>query len=646
MSLFSRKTPSPASGGLPDPFTVHAGHDRAAAGGDGQPPRPLAVDAGTMPLTPPAPRLDPAAAARSARRAASDPAQVIETLVRARYPLLYVVTWEEERAMAALARVAANLGKKTFDWTIVQGLARYRGGVEGPVEGKKGTKDPAMALREALNNLADPSLFVFRDFHNFMGDSSVKRTLRDAALLLRSSSSTIVILSPVLKLPDELEKDMTLVDFPLPGRDDIEALLEQIAADTVGNFTLKVDLSDESRSALVDAAVGLTLNEAENVFARTLVSSSRLGLAQAPMVYAEKRQVVRKSGLLEYVDATESLGGVGGLDNLKAWLARRRPAMDARARATGLPAPRGVLLVGVQGCGKSLAAKATARELGSPLVRLDVGRLYSKMVGETEANVRRALALAEAVAPVVLWIDELEKGLSGVGSSDSTDGGTSSRLFGTILTWLQEKEAPVFVVATANDIEALPPEVLRKGRFDEIFFVDLPAPEERRQIFAIHLRKRGSDPDAFDLDLLADSSEGFSGAEIEQSIIEAMFDVLDVKPAIESADVLGALRRLVPLSRTMRRSVRDRRLWAVGRTVYASSARGPEDSLKAPDPDDAAKETLYMEHVAMSRAMPMADLRDLESYLGPFPGRDADLERMRIYADGFRRMAERIRTSR
>lgn len=544
--------------------------------------------------------------------------------------------------MAEIARVAANLGKKVYDWTIVQGMARFRVSIEGMVEGKKGTKDPVLGLREVMNNMGDPSIFVFRDFHNFIQDSAVKRTLRDLAGVLRSSPSTVILLSPVLRLPDELEKDVTILDFPLPGRSELETLLEQIAADVAGNPALRVCLDEPSRRALVDAAVGLTLNEAENVFARTLVTASRLSAAEAQLVYAEKRQVIRKSGLLEYVDTRDTLRSVGGLDQLKSWIARRRSALSPEARAFGLPPPRGVLLVGVQGCGKSLAAKAISNELGFPLLRLDVGRLFSKMVGETEANVRRALALAEAVAPVVLWVDELEKGLSGVGSSDTTDGGTASRLFGTLLTWLQEKTSPVFVVATANDIERLPPEVLRKGRFDEIFFVDLPAEEERRTIFAIHLKKRNRSPEAFDLDLLAKISEGYSGAEIEQAVVDALFDVFGLKEDIETADVLAAVRRLVPLSRTMRRSVQERRLWSIGRTVNASSASDAAESVERLDADDEAKEHLYLTYLARLRRLPPAVAADIEAFLGRFPDRSADLERMKVYLAQFERLCRAI----
>jgi hypothetical protein len=485
----------------------------------------------------------------------------------------------------------------------------------------------------------EPAIFVFSDFHNFIGDSSVKRTLRDLATMLRSTLSTVVLLSPVLKIPEELEKDLTIVDFPLPGRPQLEALLEQIARDIADNPALSVDLSPESRDAVVNAAVGLTLNEAENVFAKTLVLSQRLDAAQAPLIYGEKKQIVRKSGLLEYIEVEETLSSVGGLDRLKAWIAKRRHAMDPRAREFGLPPPRGVLLVGVQGCGKSLAAKATANELQYPLLRMDVGRLFSKMVGETEFNIRRALSIAETVAPVVLWIDEIEKGLSGVKSSGASDAGTTSRVFGTIITWLQEKRSPVFVIATANEIEDLPPEILRKGRFDEIFFVDLPSEEERREIFAIHLAKRGRDPARFDLGLLARESEGFSGAEIEQAVVEALFNVYGVKADIETADVFFVLKNVVPLSQTMRQSITARRMWAIGRTVNASSLTDVLESLERPVADDARREQYYAEYLTLARSAGPEVRSEVERFLGSFPDKTADPERMKIYLADFRRLS-------
>lgn len=565
----------------------------------------------------------------------------LEVLVRARYPILYVVSWEEERVMAELANVANALGKKIYDWSIVQGIARYRYGVRAPVEGKKGTKDPIIALREVFET-TEPAIFVFRDFHDFITDPNVKRTLRDLSSALRVSLSTVILLSPILRIPEELEKDLTIVDYPLPGREEIRALLSQIAQDLAGNPTLQVDLSPESVEAMVDAAIGLTLNEAENVFAKTLVLRQRLSKEEAPLIYSEKRQIIRKSGLLEYIDSTETLDSVGGLEILKEWVVKRRRAMAPGAREFGLMPPRGLLLVGVQGCGKSLAAKAIASELGFPLLRMDVGRLFSKMVGETELNVRRALATAETVAPVVLWIDEIEKGLSGVKSSSASDAGTTSRLFGTIITWLQEKQAPVFVVATANEIEELPPEILRKGRFDEIFFVDLPAEAERREIFRIHLQKRGRDPQRFDLAYLAQISEGYSGAEIEQAIIEALYQVYGVKQDIETADIVLALKQQVPLSRTMREAIQNRRLWAATRTVNASAERRLADVAVQPDVLDEQKEALYLEFSRLHRTLPAEVRAQIERFLGGFPGKHDDLEKMRLYMADYKRLAAKL----
>lgn len=577
----------------------------------------------------------------SASRAPREELSQLEVFIRARYPLLYVVTWEEERALVELARVATSLNKRIFDWSIVQGLARYRASVDGPVDGRKGSKDPIVALKEVLS-IPEPSIFVFRDFHNFMADSSVKRTLRDLATMLRSSLSTVVILSPVLKIPDELEKDITIVDFPLPSRADLEKLLMQVASEVGPGSGLRVDTNPKSLEAIIDASIGLTLNEAENVFAKTLVLTQRLSAEQAPVIYGEKKQIIRKSGLLEYIDVEESLSSVGGLDQLKSWVLKRRGAMDPKAREFGLPPPRGLLLVGVQGCGKSLAAKASANELNYPLLRMDVGRLFSKMVGETEFNIRRALGIAEAVAPVVLWIDEIEKGLSGVRSSGSSDAGTTSRVFGTIVTWLQEKTSPVFVFATANEISDLPPEVLRKGRFDEIFFVDLPSEEERKEIFGIHLRKRRRDAQQFDLDYLASISDGYSGAEIEQAVVDALFNVFGVKDDIETADVVFAIKRQVPLSRTMRDSITARRMWAVGRTVSASSLSDIQDSLQKCDSEDDYKERLFLKYVEMLKSTPHEIAIHVSNFYGSFPDKTADAEKMRLYLANFTRLAEKL----
>jgi SpoVK/Ycf46/Vps4 family AAA+-type ATPase len=345
-------------------------------------------------------------------------------------------------------------------------------------------------------------------------------------------------------------------------RDIVKVLREGKRAD--------VDLTSETAEPLLKAALGLTLSEAENAFAKAIAKDQRLAPDDLGLILAEKRQVIRKSGLLEYTSADENLASVGGLDQLKLWLARRGAAFGDKARAFGLPAPKGLLLLGVQGCGKSLTAKAVAATWGLPLLRLDMGRIFSGLVGSSEENMRRATRMAESVAPAVLWVDELEKGLSGLGSSGETDSGVSARVFGCFLTWLQEKTAPVFVVATANRIDALPPELLRKGRFDEIFFIDLPSEAERRQIFAIQIQRYRRDPQGFDLDELAKLSANFSGAEIEQVVVAALFSAFSDEVELSQAHLTAAISETLPLAVTMREDIDRLRDWARTRTRPAS----------------------------------------------------------------------------
>ena len=473
--------------------------------------------------------------------------QEVEILIRARYPIIYVVSWEEERVLKDLDRIAAKRNKKVYVWTISSGLVRHRSGVGDAVQGKKGTKDPILALRE-IQSFEDPAIFVLKDYHPYMKDSNVIRGLRDLAVYLRHTSTSVVILSPTLNLPPELEKDITIVDFPLPEKKDLEQLYLSIARDLKNHPSFKVDTRPEAVNPILEAAIGLTLNEAENVFAKALVMTGSLTASEVPFIYSEKRQIIRKTGILEYIDPKENISQIGGLNSLKLWLKKRRLAFSGEARKFGLPVPKGVLFVGVQGCGKSLCAKAVSNLWSLPLLRLDIGRLFSSFVGSSEQNVRRAISVAESVSPVILWIDEIEKGFAGLGSSSFSDSGTTSRVFGTIITWMQEKEASVFVIATANEVESLPPELLRKGRLDEIFFVDLPNPEERKEIFAIHLRSRRRDISRFDLDQLAKHSEGFSGSEIEQSIISALYDAFEKKTDISTENIIAALKNTYPLS--------------------------------------------------------------------------------------------------
>lgn len=503
----------------------------------------------------------------------------LEILIRARYPLIYVVSWEEERVMREIERIAAKRKKKVYAWTISRGMVRHRKGMGDAAEGMKGTKDPILLLKEIMT-FEDPAVFVLKDYHPYMKDSNVVRGLRDLASHLRQTYKSVILLSPTLSLPPDLEKEINIVDFPLPDKEDLGQLYLSIAKDLERHPNFQVDTDLESMDPLLEAAVGLTLNEAENVFAKALVMTGRLTKQEVPFIYSEKRQIIRKTGILEYIDTREKMNEVGGLDQLKVWLAKRRLAFSKEAREFGLPVPKGVLVVGVQGCGKSLCAKAVSNMWSLPLLRLDMGRLFSSFIGASEQNVRRAISIAESVSPVILWLDEIEKGLAGVQSSMS-DSGTTMRVFGTLITWMQEKEASVFVIATANQVEGLPPELLRKGRFDEIFFVDLPDKEERMQIYRIHLEKRKRNPAEFDIDRISEASDGFSGSEIEQSIISALYDAFEKKTEIDTKMILNAIEDTYPLSVTMKEAIEKRRRWAKGRARMASST---ESSLEKTRP--------------------------------------------------------------
>ncbi len=537
-------------------------------------PAPKPAQKTARPAARPAGSAPEAKRARSPRRPPSAESE-LDILIRARYPLIYVVSWEEERVERRLREIAAARNKNLFVWTITQGIVKSGADTQQTKSGSGNTTDPLAAL-DAVVHQVEPAIYMFKDFHCFTEDNrcnlTVIRRLRDVAHHLRDTYKSIVITSPLMRIAPELSKDVTVIDFGLPGPTEFNRLLDRIIDDVKDNPKVTIDLDSESRERLLRAASGLTLKEAENVFAKTLVSDGRLGADDVDIVFSEKQQVIKKSGLLEYYAAEEKFSDVAGLGNLKDWLRKRSVAFTDRAKKFGLPAPRGVLLLGVQGCGKSLCAKAVSGLWGLPLLRFDVGRMFSSLVGSSEENIRRAIQVAESVAPAILWIDEIDKALAGAASSAGSDGGTSARVFGTLLTWLSEKTSPVFVIATANDVSQLPPELLRKGRLDEIFFVDLPAAAERRDIFRIHLQKRGRDPAKFDLDELARVSEGFNGAEIEEAIISALFDAFSSQVELSTEIIKAAIGETVPLSKTMHEELNRLQSWAVGRSRPASGA--------------------------------------------------------------------------
>lgn len=488
-------------------------------------------------------------------------------LLKAQYPLIYVVTHEEDRAEQAIDAIVhqqEGAGQRMFSWSVTYGFVEY--GQPRSITNPS-TVSPEAAMQWVVNR-KEPGVFIFKDLHPFM-TPSVIRWLRDAVASFRNSQKTIILMSPVQEIPVELEKEIVLVDFDLPNMDALEQVLNkqlQLSGSLGGS------LSDSAREKLVKAALGLTRDEAEKVYRKAYVTRGRLTEAEVDVVLTEKKWLVRRNGVLEFVEADETLEAVGGLGELKSWLDQRSDAFTERARDYGLPQPKGMLILGVPGCGKSLIAKTTSRLWGLPLLRLDMGRVYDgSTVGKSEANLRNALKTAESVSPAILFIDEMDKAFGGTGSSDS-DGGTSSRIFGSFLTWMQEKTSPVFVMATANRVERLPSEFLRKGRFDEIFFVDLPSPEERSDIFRIHLQKRKRDIERFDLEQLSKVAEGFSGAEIEQALVAAMYDAFAQDREFTQLDIIAATRATLPLSKTMSEQVMALRDWARQRARPAAAS--------------------------------------------------------------------------
>jgi AAA+ superfamily predicted ATPase len=530
---------------------------------------PTSADRGTAKQTP---AVAPGqAVARLPRRL--DPREELDVLIRARYAIIYVISWEEDRVERYLREIAQRRKKNLFVWTVTQGISKSGAEPQRAKAGAGSTADPLAAL-DAMIQHVEPAIYLFKDFHRFSCEDrcniSVIRRLRDLALHLRDTYKTLVIVAPSLRISPDLAKDVTVLEFGLPDIADFSRLLDRIIEDVKDNPKVKIDLGTEDRERLLHAARGLTLKEAENVFAKTLVLDGRLDSDDISVIFSEKQQIIKKSGLLEYYEAQEDFSHVAGLENLKQWLVKRQIAFTEKAARFGLPSPRGVMLLGVQGCGKSLCAKAASSLWNLPLLRFDIGQMFSSLVGSSEENVRRTIQTAESVAPVILWIDEIDKALAGASSSGSSDGGTAARVFGTLLTWLSEKTSEVFVICTANDISHLPPELLRKGRLDEIFFVDLPDERERREILRIHLQKRKRAPVHFDLDELVQLSEGFSGAEIEEAIIAALFDALSQEQDLCTELIGVALRETVPLSKTMSEQMTVLRNWAAGRARPAS----------------------------------------------------------------------------
>lgn len=493
------------------------------------------------------------------------PQEEIEILIRAKYPIIYVTTWEEQRVAELLTNIAEKLSRLTFSWSLTEGMRPPADKKpEVPSQGKLPSELEALVQ---VRGGPECAIFHLKDFHPYMNDTRVIRVLRDLSVRLRARSQAIVITAPVLKLPVEMEKDITVVDFGLPGPPEIGEVLDNVLAAVKNTPNINSTLDAAQRELVIKSCQGLILDEVEAVFARSLVKKKSIDV---DVILGEKEQIVKKSGLLEYYPASEQLKDVGGMELLKEWLRKRAQCFTDRARDFGLPPPKGVLLLGVQGCGKSLVAKAIASFWNLPMLRMDVGKIFGSLVGQSEENVRRAIQVAESVAPCVLWADELEKAFAGIQGSSFTDSGTTARVFATFLTWMQEKTAPVFLVATANEVNALPAELLRKGRFDEIFFIDLPDQQERSDIFAIHIKKRKRDPAKFDLQNLVKITKGFSGAEIEQVVVAGLYDAFDQNRDLTQQDLECEAKAIVPLSVMMSEDITALREWAKLRTRQAS----------------------------------------------------------------------------
>lgn len=481
----------------------------------------------------------------------------LEALMRSFHSLIAVETVEEERVRAIVAEVAVTLRQSFFEWSVASGFRRGYGAAIG------NTHDALGALKHIAEMTGD-AIFLLKDLGPHLGKPEVCRALRELADKMTHTRSAMVLTGEPLELPRDIEGIAVRFDLQLPDENERRAAVRHVVDAMKARQHVQVEMSRDDVQRLVQALAGLTLHQMRRVIAQAILADGKLSPDDVDRVVRLKGEIIERGGVLEFFPAEENQFELGGFTRLKEWLTHARIGFTPEAKALNLDPPKGVLFVGVQGCGKSLAAKAIAREWQLPLLKLDAGRLYEKYVGESEKNFRRATRLAESMAPVVLWIDEMEKAFAS-GTSADADGGLSQRLFASFLTWLQEKKEGVFVVGAANDLDRLPPELLRKGRFDEIFFVDLPTPQERENIFAIHLRFRKQDPSQFDLFTLARESDGFSGAEIEQAVIAALYRSLHAKEPLTTERVAEALRATVPLSASRREDIQRIRERARGR---------------------------------------------------------------------------------
>jgi SpoVK/Ycf46/Vps4 family AAA+-type ATPase len=527
----------------------------------------------------------------------SDALEHLKILLNSFTPIVVMETVEEMRAVRLVRTACSSLNLATFEWSIASGLVRCgsdvgelvpesgRTFISGHGLGATGydvndagtqalynSKEPAQALSN-LEAMSLEAAFVLKDFHRHMDDPVVVRRLRDVGQKFSANRRTVIITAPAIKIPAELGSLVEFLELPLPDKQRLRQIIDEVSVRVGKSRTLKRTLDPAGLDAMAANLRGLTEEEAERATSQAIVTRYGVIPETVTDVLEAKKQFLRHSGMLEFIDASENLGNVGGLDNLKLWLAQRRGTWEDAARDFGLEPPRGVIILGVQGCGKSMCARAIAGEWKLPLVKFDTAAIFDKYIGETEKRIQKVFRVAEGLAPCVFWIDELEKIFAGSGpDSASVDAGVSSRILAAFLSWMQDRKAPVFVAATCNNVTALPPELIRKGRFDELFFVDLPNQAERRQIFAIHLARRKRNPTEFDLNQVATAARGYSGAEIDAAVQTALYAAFSSKQTVNTQGLLDALKTTVPLSTTRSEEVQALRAWAHQRAVAASVA--------------------------------------------------------------------------
>ncbi len=520
----------------------------------------------------------------------------LKVLINSSTPIVVMETVEEVRAVEAVRRSCAELNMAVFEWSIADGLVRSGSGTpvvpgaslqmrlnaarhaadSGAPEPSHAaiynTTDPVQALAN-MESMTIEAVFILKDFHRHLDNAVVVRRLRDVGQKFATNRRTLILTSPSIEMPAELASLVEYLDLPLPNKERLRQMVEQIFKRLSTTHTLQLKLDAAGVDAIANNLRGLTEEEGDRAITQALMTRYGLFPETVTDVLTAKKELLRHSGMLEFIDASENMAGVGGLENLKRWLAQRRGAWEQGARDFGLEPPRGMIILGVQGCGKSLCARAVAGEWKLPLVKFDTAAIYDKFVGETEKRIQKVFKVAEQLAPCVLWIDELEKVFAGSGpDSASADAGVSSRLLASFLSWMQDRKAPVFVAATCNNVTVLPPELIRKGRFDELFFVDLPNQSERKQIFAIQLSKRKRNPVNFDLDRVARAARGYSGAEIDAAVQGAMYAAYAQKVDVTTQALLEALKATVPLSTTRAEEIASLREWAKDRAVPASLA--------------------------------------------------------------------------